>query len=620
MQGRTSGPHRERAAETNPSRVIVFALFLIAGTLAIYSPVRNNGFINYDDFDYVVKNPHVTAGLTWHAVQWSFTSIELANWHPLTWLSHALDCQLFGLDAGDHHITSLVIHIFDVLLLFFLLQRVTGAVGRSFVVAALFAWHPFNVESVAWVAERKNVLSTFFFLLALGAYGWYALRPSFRRMLVVAAVFILALASKPMAVSLPFVLLLLDYWPLQRVAGWTNSSPRFPAPQRTAGQLLLEKWPLFALSVASSVVTVWAQRAGGAMRSLQSFSFGTRLGNALYSYAVYVGKTLWPGGFAVYYPHPTTALPFWKPVLAAVILCAISIAVWSRRFVRPYLLIGWLWFLGTLVPVIGIVQVGDQAMANRYAYLPLMGLFVMAVWGAGDFFDAVRLDSRPRVALALVALGTFAFLSFRETSYWQDSGTIWTRALQVIPGNLHIEKQLANAFALQGNSEEAMPHLINIAALDPGDAATHANLGSCYAMRGQTNDAIREFEAAIKLTDHGNLIPEDRVSRSSAQLNLGFVYASANDYAKALANLLGANQTNPAMIDSTMETVGRGLAYSPSEIGFIRLALLLRVKGNENDASSILEKAIQANPGYAGCRALLSFFGAEVSASSKGGA
>jgi len=608
MGGSRKSPRGGRGPDSAWKIRSFLLLVLAIGTCALYSPIHTHDFINYDDFDYVLKNPHISTGLSWQTIRWSFTSLELANWHPLTWLSHALDVELFGMDAGYHHITSLALHTITALLLFLLLQWATKSVWRSFFVAAFFAWHPLNVQSVAWVAERKNVLSTLFYFAAIGAYAWYARQPNFRRLLWVLGIFILALASKPMAVSLPFVLLLLDYWPLQRVAGWAPPSSQFPVPQRTPGELILEKWPLFVFSAGSSAITVLAQRSGGAMRSLQSFPLRTRLANAVYSYAVYIGKTLWPTRLAVYYPHPGTSLPLWKPWLAAVLLGAISLAIWSQRRARPYLLSGWLWFLGTLVPVIGIVQVGDQALADRYAYLPLIGIFVIVVWGTADVAEALRLRPQWIGATAAVALGALLFASFQEIGYWKNSGTVWSRALDVTPGNLHIEKELANALALLGDTQGVMPHLLNIETLDPGDATVHANLGSCYAMRGETQEAIREFETAISLTNHGDLTSEDRQSRSSAQLNLGFVYTDSKDYAHALVNLKGAVESNPTMIDSAMENVGRSLASSPSEIGFLRLALLLQARGNGKDASSILQKAIQANPEYADSRMLLSYF------------
>jgi hypothetical protein len=375
-------------AQKHPTWLIaLLASLLVAGTVVLYSPVRRHAFITYDDYDYVLNNSHVNEGLNRQSVLWALISTQQANWHPVTWLSHALDCQLFGLNAGGHHLTSLAIHALNVLLLFILVRQATGAVGCSFVVAAFFAWHPFNVESVAWVSERKNLLSTFFLLLTLGAYGWYVRKPQLKRFLLVIAFFLLALASKPMAVSLPFVLLLLDYWPLQRIAGWTARAEE-SAPQRPFARLLLEKWPLFALSAASCAVTLWVQKAGGAVDSLQVVPWGARLSNAVYSYVIYISKTFWPSGFAVLYPLHQR-MPFSKPGIAMLLLCAVSAAVWKQRVTQPYLPVGWLWFLGTLIPVIGVVQVGQQAMADRYAYVPLIGIFIIVAWGIGEFRIAV---------------------------------------------------------------------------------------------------------------------------------------------------------------------------------------------------------------------------------------
>lgn len=448
-------------------------LLLVAATLVLYSPVRDHDFLTYDDYQYVVYNAHVNAGLKWQTVQWALTSMEEANWHPLTWLSHALDSQLFGLNAGCHHLTNVAIHALNVLLLFLLLKQATGAVGRSFFVAALFAWHPFNVGSVAWVAERKNVLSTLFFLLTLGAYGWYARKPEIRRFILVVVFFIMALASKPMAVTLPFVLLLLDYWPLQRIKGWTEMSPRFSIPQQSIPRLALEKGPLFLLSAASSVITIWAQKRGGAVESLQAFPFTTRLAIAVHSYASYIWKTFWPAGFALYYPHAGTSVPLWKLAVAMTFLCAISFLAWTQRTTKPYIVVGWLWFLGTLLPVIGIVQVGDQEMADRYAYLPLIGLFILITWGLADWLDLRRVGAAPRWACAAIALVSLSFVSYRELGFWRDSSSIWTHALQSTGGNLKVEKQLGSSLLVLGRSSEALPHLAKVASSDPTDVVTH---------------------------------------------------------------------------------------------------------------------------------------------------
>jgi tetratricopeptide (TPR) repeat protein len=593
-----------------PKAVVGIAFLLVAATLLLYSPVRNYHFIDYDDNVYIFNNPHVTDGISWQTIRWSLDSTEQSNWHPLTWLSHALDCQLFGLDAGDHHLTSVVIHALNVLLLFLVLKQATGAVGRSFVVAALFAWHPFNVESVAWVAERKSLLSTFFVLLTLAAYGWYTRQPRLKSLAVVAGVFVLALASKPMAVTLPFVLLLLDYWPLQRVAGWIQPRPRSPIPQEPPSHLLLEKLPLFALSAASAVLTVWAQKSGGALRTFEAFSLGVRLENALHSYVIYIWKTVWPSGFALFYPHPHTLLPAWEPTLAAALLLAIGIEVWRQRTTRPYLIVGWLCFLGTLFPVLGIVQVGDQAMADRYAYLPTIGLFVMIVWGASDFFDRLRVRTPARWVVASVVLLILGWLTSQQLGFWEDTVTLWSQTLQVTANNPETEKRLAFALAARGETDQAMLHFVNAVRLDPKDVPAHVNLGAYYASQGRLQDGIHEFETVVKLTDDRDLSADDRSYRSSALLNLGFAYTMLKDYAKALMSLPGANQSDSTSVDRTIEQIDRSLAAVPSEGGCLKLSLLLRAKGKDKEASSILESAIKANPEYTEALELLNFLNA----------
>jgi len=586
------------------STIVSLALLLVAVTLALYSQVRSHAFLTYDDFQYVANNPSVVGGLNWQTVRWAMLSTEQANWHPVTWLSHALDCQLFGLNSGYHHIVSVVFHALNALLLFLLLCRATAAIGRSFVAAALFAWHPFNVQSVAWVAERKNLLSTLFFLLAMGAYGWYARRPRPARMAMVTGLFVLALASKPMAVTLPLVLLLLDYWPLQRIAGWREASPGFSVPQQPVRQLLLEKLPLFILSAASCIVTVWAQRSAGALQSLQAFSFGMRFENSLYSYLMYLRKTFWPAGFSVFYPYPGPSLPFWKPALAFLVLCAVSVAAWRQRATRPYLLVGWLWFLGTLVPVIGLVQVGDQAMADRYAYLPLIGIFVMAVWGIADILDSRRLSAAPRWAIALVVLGALSFDTFRQIGYWEDTHSLWSHALSVTDGDLQVEKKFGNALVLIGDPENAMPHLLNAAKLEPEDGVVDANLGTCLLYRGRTQEAIQKFERAIHLTD-GDTSPDYQEFRASALLDLGIAYTVSGEYSSALANFQQARQINPAALDDSVQRITGSLAGSPSEADFLTLSLLLRAKGEGAEAVSTLKQGIKANPGYANVQAML---------------
>lgn len=583
--------------------VLVYGLFLFAGTLALYSPVGGHDFVNYDDKDYVLANSHVTSGLSWQTVRWSLTSTEQANWHPVTWLSHALDYQLFGLNAVGHHWMSLSIHLLNVVLLFLLLYKATGIVRRSFVVAALFAWHPFNVQSVAWVAERKNLLSTFFVLLTLGTYAWYALKPGWKRMVAVICVFVLALASKPMAVTLPFVLLLLDYWPLQRVTGWTQINSRFAVPQRSVQRLFLEKLPLFVLSAASCAMTVFAQ--GQAVKPLEQYSFATRFSNVLHSYGIYAWKTLWPSGFAVYYPLARLPFTSWKVVLPTLLLSAITIVVWTQRRERPYLLVGWLWYVGTLVPVIGIVQVGDQAFADRYAYVPLIGLFILIVWAASDLLDLSHTGQAYRWGLAVVAIGISCFLTSKQLQYWQNSVTLWTRALQITGGELQIEKQLANALVDADATDQAMPYLLHIAAIDPNDTSVRANLGTVYAAHGQLPEAKHEFEAVVKLTDHKDLSADDRKFRSSIFLNLGFAYTRSKDYLQALENYKEAYQFDPELVNEIIRNFNDSLSNNTSESGYLTVGLLLVAKGQGSDAASLMQVAINANPDYTDARDFL---------------
>ena len=354
-------------------------LVLVVAIAAVYGETVFHDFINYDDPAYVTENPRVQRGLTWENVVWAFTTTEQYNWHPLTWLSHALDCELFGLRRpGGHHLHNLLLHVFNSALLYLVLKRMTAAPWRSAAVAALFALHPLHVESVAWVAERKDVLSTLFWMLMLGAYAWYAARPGFWRYLPVVVFLALGLMAKPMLVTAPFLLLLLDYWPLGR---WRW--------EVRAVWLVLEKVPLFILMIISSVVTFIAQQRGGAMVPVDILPVTRRVEGALIAYVAYLGKAIWPSHLAVFYPYPAS-VPWWQWVGAAVILTALTaLAVWAGRRQR-YVAAGWFWYLGTLAPVIGLVQVGQQAMADRYTYMPYVGLFVAAVWGVADFVAARR--------------------------------------------------------------------------------------------------------------------------------------------------------------------------------------------------------------------------------------
>src|SRR5208283_139511 len=388
-----------------PRQTLLLSLLLIIATVALYYPTDDHPFANFDDNLYVTENVHVTAGLHRETVKWAFTTFDQGNWHPLTLLSHAADCQFFQLNPTGHHGTNLALHVLNVLLLFWVLQQATGYIGRSAMVAALFALHAINVETVVWISERKNLLSMTFFLLALGAYRRYALKPEIGRYALVALLYALGLMAKPQVITLPCVLLLWDYWPLRRMfatrqelsaAGTTAGMPA-----KTLSWLVVEKLPLFALSAASAVITIKAQQAGHAMRL---YPRSIRLENAIVSYASYVKKAFWPMDLSPMYPHPGDSLAKWQVFAAVLFLLASSALIAAEWRRRSYLMVGWLWFVGTLVPMIGLVQVGVQAMADRYAYLPLVGLFIMVCWAVADWVDRRHISTAWLVSASTAAL------------------------------------------------------------------------------------------------------------------------------------------------------------------------------------------------------------------------
>ena len=455
---RETGGAVPRSPRGDQWRRWAFCLLLAVVVFAMYFPALSHPFVIYDDVDYVSQNRQVQQGLTLGTLRWALTSMQFSNWHPLTWMSHALDCELFGLDAGGHHFTSLLLHAIDAVILFLLLSRITGKIGRSLLVAALFALHPVNVESVAWVAERKTVLSMLFLLLALWAYLWYVRKPGIGRHVCMDALFALALAAKPMAVTFPFLLLLLDYWPMQRVKlqpinDWQSPSGTLPLPQFPPFRLLLEKLPLFALSAASCTVTVIAQHRV-AMQTMEAFPLRDRVVNALFSYVMYLWEAVWPVHLSVFYAPQGSRLAIWQAALCMAFLIAISILVWTERRSRPYFLFGWLWFLGTLVPMIGIVQVGDQGMADRYAYLPYVGIFIPAVWGLADLAQNIRLEPKWSAAAACAVLLVLFFLTRRQLQYWESSEVLFHALLASDSGQLRGRGHCGDGAARGGISDD----------------------------------------------------------------------------------------------------------------------------------------------------------------------
>ena len=588
-------------------RVFIYSLLLAVVTLAFYNPITRNQFIDFDDLLYILKNSHIQSGLTWGAVKWSFTTFYSGNWHPLTWLSHALDYQIFGLNPIGHHYTNLLIHTANVVLLFRLLRRATGFTWSSLVVAALFALHPVNVESVAWAAERKNLLSMFFFLLALHAYDRYGRTGARYLYLLVAAFFVLGLMAKPQIVTLPFVLLLWDYWPLQRMGGGSVSAGSLSTVSipRSFISLVWEKVPLFILAALDSVVTVIAQRAGNTVRTLAEVSVSVRAENVFISYVRYIGNALWPLRLVPMYTRPDHSPPIWQVSGAVALLLLISVLVILLREHR-YLLVGWLWFLGTLVPMIGIITVGEQAMADRYAYLPFVGLFVAVVWTMSEVVSK-RQISRWYVGATVVVLFILGCLTYRQIGYWRNSETLWRYTLSVSEHNYTAHNNLALTLLEQGRDDEA------VAEFRAGKAQHHyppdqvLALGFYELRVGHPREAIEECTGVL---DESN----DPKVQAIAYSELGQAYLQLHQYDQAAMSYQNALRLNP---DDGMALTGSGVlelrqgeyAYAvdklrhavrvdPTDVNVLLLAQALRRAGRAEEADSATAQVqkVSSNP------------------------
>jgi protein O-mannosyl-transferase len=603
---------------------------LALATLAVYAPVWHHGFLDYDDSGYVSANPRVLAGLTWHSLAWAFNIGYEFNWHPLTWVSHMLDVEVYGLNAGAHHLTNLLLHMVNTILLFEVLRRMTGALGRSAFVAGLFAVHPLHVESVAWIAERKDVLSTLFWMLTLGAYVRYVREARLRRYWIVLLTFALALMAKPMVVTLPFVLLLLDYWPLRRL--------ELGSTQRSSwGNLVWEKWPLFALAAASSIVTLVAQQRGGAVAGLSRVPLDLRLENAMVSYVTYIFKMFWPARLAVFYPYSPPS--GWWVIGSMLILLGVSaVAIWAARR-HPYLLVGWLWYLGTLVPVIGLVQVGDQPRADRYTYIPLIGLFIMIAWGASHLLSGW--SHRPiLLPAALIVIAVCSITAHGQVQYWGNSYSLWTRALQVTEGNYLAHNNLGLVLADQGRVDEAVAHYTEALRAKPGYALAHNNLGIALVRQGKIEEAMVHYKEALRINPdyadaHNNLgnalAKQGNSGAAMAQYfeaarikpdlaephnNLGIALASQGRFDEAVAEYSEAIRLRPDYVDAH-NNLGVALARQgrlQEAIAHYREALRIRpdywlahvslgnalaAEGKVNEAMVQLTEASRINPGNA---------------------
>lgn len=477
-------------------------VFLVALTWSVFGQTLGHEFINYDDPAYVYENPHVRGGVTIQAIAWAFTHSHGQNWHPLTSISHILDCQFYGLDAGGHHFTNVLLHSIAVILLFVVLREMTGALWRSLFVAAVFAVHPLRVESVAWVAERKDVLSGVFFMLILWAYVRYARNPTRSRYLTMSILFALGLMSKPMLVTVPLVLLLIDYWPLQRFAQPPPANSKLWSSGRLNRQsvtwrLLLEKLPLFGLSAASCAVTLLVQSQ--LIGSTEALPLLSRINNAVVTYLVYVRDMFWPARLAPFYPHPEGQLPLWEVVLAGVVLFGITIAVFILRKTRPYLLTGWLWYLGMLVPVIGIIQVGWQARADRYTYLPQIGLSLALTWGVVDLFASWPQRRTILASAATVVIAVLACCAWTQTSYWRNNEKLWTHTLAVTEKNDVALNNLGVVFLARGLVDEALSRFEDAVAIRPDNAPAQGNLGKALLQKGNLDAAMTHYRRLLQI-------------------------------------------------------------------------------------------------------------------------
>jgi Tfp pilus assembly protein PilF len=590
---------------------LLICLGLVAITWIVFGQTLTHDFVNFDDHVYVYENPLVVKGLTAEGIIGAFTHIHARNWHPLTTLSHMLDCQLYGLNPHGHHFTNVILHTISVLLLFLVLMQMTGALWRSVFVAALFAIHPLHVESVAWIAERKDVLSALFFMLTLGAYAHYARAPSALRYLLVALLFALGLMSKPMLVTLPFVLLLLDYWPLHRIDGRESDL------RNRQRKLIIEKVPLFVLSALSCLATLFAQRRGPS--AIDQLPFPWRLENAFVSYVIYIWQMLWPARLAVFYPHPNDRLPLLVVIVGITFLVSVSSLVIYLRRTRPYLVTGWLWYLGMLVPVIGFVQVGEQAHADRYTYLPQIGLYIMIAWIVGDLlFEPTRVRRLVVGVIAAMAIVSLGARAFGQTSYWKNSETLWNHALAVTGENDVAHNNLGFLFLRRGELDEAITEFQTALDIRSRNSQTHYrlgaalienNLGNALARKQLWDQAVDHLQEAIRLRPD---YPDAYFNLGSVLFQQGRLDEAVAEWRKALAirpqdaeahrNLASAFRKQGKVKEAVLE-YEQALNIAPEDgVALNNLAWILATSSDASSrdgarAETLAAKAVQAAGG-----------------------
>ena len=574
-------------------------LFLVVSTCAVYWQVWNHDATYFDDGQYVFENPHIKAGLTSKGTVWAWTAFYAGNWHPATWLSHMMDVEFFGLNPGPHHLTNLIFHIANTLLLFLILHRMTDTLWSSGFVAALFALHPLHVESVAWIAERKDVLSTFFWMMTMGAYIRYVEKPRIFRYVWVLVFFTLGLMAKPMVVTLPFVLLLLDYWPLGRLA----SINRFK--ERQLNSVIYEKIPFLILSALSSLMTYMSQQGSGAIRSLDAYPIGLRLANALVAYATYLLKMFWPSDLAVMYPH-ATHLPTWQTASAFCLLTVISIFAILKSKKYPFLIFGWLWYLGTLLPVIGLVQVGSQAMADRYTYIPLIGPFIMAAWGGMTLIQRWRIPQAVSAAAGIVILLLLSMVARVQVGYWFDSISLFSHTLAVTKNNYVIHNNMGLALADQGRFDDAIQHYRKVLEVKPRYKKALNNIGAAFLRQGRYDEAVIHFRKALEIDvkyarAHSNL--------GNALVAQGFLQKGIDHYRQALKfepddpathNNLGIALTRQRNFKEAAYHYFRAMQMNPHDARiYNNLGVALYDSGNVRESIRHFKTALTLNPQYA---------------------
>ena len=593
-------------------RALLVVALLAALTLALFGPVVRFQFINVDDNVYVTGNHHIQQGLSWHNAAWALTSLEAANWHPATWLSHLLDVSIFGLNPAGHHTTSLLLHTLNVILLFLFLRYMTRALWQSAIVAALFAVHPLALESVAWIAERKNVLSTFFLLLTLWSYVAYTRKPALLRYLLVAFCFVLGLMSKPMLVTVPLALLLLDYWPLQRLtsnpkpehpADVPNATDSTPAPAHIFLQRCLEKVPLLLFAVASSILTLKAQTLD---REIKLVSLSSRIANAILSYAIYLWQMLWPAHLAIFYPYRDRSILSAPVILSLLLLSTITaLVIWQLKQ-RPYLAVGWFWYLGTLVPAVGLVHVGDIAHADRYTYVPLLGIFIAIVWGLGDIETRFPSSRRALFAAAGIAVVALALTTAQDISYWHDGISISEHSLAATGPNCLMERALGEAFYDQGRSDEALVHLVLSSQIEPTDTSLF-EIGTIKFQQKRFDEAAFYYQKALQFPGEPQTISQIHNNLAVLEMQQGAFTDAGQNFQASIALDPTSSRHRVAYgwllvklgrYDEAITQYQQALAIAPDALAYFSLGSALEEQHRLPEAAAAYRNTVALAPDF----------------------